>query len=716
MFLNLAVFFVLQALAGIAEVTLNPLFTDHMVLQRNRPVPVYGTASPGEVITIEFAGQTKAATADSTGCWQVELAPMAAAAEPRTLKVSSSIGNQQSKIDDIVVGDVWLCAGQSNMASEMKNYPTLADETASMNNPLIRLFKIKREGIASPEPSKTVVVDPVFKGSWQELTPAFASQFSATAAFFGNALQPQTGIPVGLIYANRGGTAVNQWLPMNFMQSKADLYARYLSKENPWWTEGPRNPGLVRAPSYLYNGTIHPLLPFAIRGIIWYQGESDDRDVDIYAEIFTDLIKVWRGLWGYDFPFLFVQLAPYGSVSWDARGEAWAFQREAQAAALALPDTGIAVIADAGELLDIHPQNKQPVGERLALLAAKLDNPQIVAESPAFKTAECIGNRMRITFKNTGTGLTARRVAMNKNKRLEPGMDPEAFAVEADTLAGFTVCGADKKFTAAQARIVSPDTVEVWSDRIAAPVAVRYGWANFPLCNLYNREGLPASPFRTDHFAMPDFSAAVQSGMDIAIGAVQAAVHDDFNRVGAVPGGDWLSSLPDGVRWELVNQTLTVGEASSSHYVLYNSKAMAEKDATIELSTVISGAKAGAWGGLAFNYQDPRNFYIMRIKFGTGAYQLLCYQNGNTRVVDSADASQPFLAGGTYMLRLRSIPAQGFYAVNISDTVSGKILLNRSKNEVSPGFKSGFAGLYGGSVYAQPSLLIFDAFTFTAGK
>jgi len=705
-----------------AGVQLNPLFTDHTVLQRNHAVPVYGTATPGEEVTVEFAGQTRTAIADATGHWQVRLDPMAASEESRILKVSSSIADQQLAIRDVLVGDVWLCAGQSNMGSEMKNYPTLRGGKADgMNNPLVRLFKFKRGGIGSSEPSKTVEIDPPFHDSWQLLTPAFAREFSATAAFFGNALQPQTGVPVGLLNANRGGTAVNQWLPMDFMQSKSDLYARYLGPENQWWTESERNPGLIRAPSRLFNGTIHPLLPFAIRGVIWYQGESDDRDTDIYAEIFTDLIKVWRGLWGYDFPFLFVQLAPYGSANWDLRGESWAFLREAQDRALALPHTGRAVITDAGEQLDIHPQNKQPVGERLALLAARLDNPAFVANSPEFDSSEVVGNKIRITFKHAGSGLTTKRVAMNKNKRLEPGMDPEAFVVEADTLAGFTICGVDKKFIPAQAQIVSSNTVEVWADTIAEPQAVRYGWANFPLCNLYNSASLPASPFRTDSFAPPDFLTAEPIDADFTVEEVRTSVQDDFDRAnGSDIGEQWVRS-GDAMQWRISDSALIAGSSTASHGVLYHKQAESNPGETIDLRVSISGPTTNLWGGLAFAYQDVKNFYIARIKIGTNALQILHLQNGAVRVISSVTATQPFLVNRPYILHLQAKSGQGVnratvYRATVYDAESTNVLFEHTAKEAVAAFTGGHAGLYIGSAHASEVLFGFDDFDIRAGQ
>ena len=735
---HLFVMFALQACACFADVTLNPLFTDHMVLQRNQPVPVYGTASPGEKVTVEFAGQKKEVVVSASGEWQVKLDPMRASDIPQELIVNSSLDTRHLTLSDVLIGDVWLCAGQSNMATEMRLYPTLTDEAEKMTNPLVRMFKFKREGVGSEEPSDEVVIDPPFNDSWQPMTPAMAREFSATASFFGHKLQPLAGIPVGLLYANRGGTAVNQWLPMDFMMTKPELYAPFLGADNPWWREGPKNPELVRAPSRLFNGTIHPLIPFAIRGCIWYQGESDDRYAAIYGEMFSDLITVWRGLWGYDFPFLFVQLAPYDgpALNWDRQNESWAFLREAQDRALALPNTGRAVIIDSGEQLDIHPQNKQPVGERLALLAAKLDNPAVVADSPEFDAFETVGNKIRSTFRHAGSGLTTKRVVMNKNKRLEPGMDPEAFVVEADSLAGFTICGPDKKFVAAQAAIVAPDTVEIWSDQIAEPLAVRYGWANFPLCNLYNQAGLPASPFRTDNFPMPDFQKSpsnqgggmkksVLTGALLSAGVLlQAAeIADDFNRAdtayaaeGSSVGSEWVNSEGSSV-WKIVRGALFVN-TQSAPAILYNKALETESGdgKQFSLSADIAGNLANTWVGLVFNYQDPANYYAVRIKMNTSDYQVLAIIDGATALLLKGKSKANFIPGTTYSVTVAS-DTVGVFDISIQRAGRTDILNpNQIAQDFSASLKGGYAGVYSPSASAADPDAVYDNFSLVTAK
>jgi sialate O-acetylesterase len=286
------------------------------------------------------------------------------------------------------------------------------------------------------------------------------------------------------------------------------MYERYLNASNPEWTPSKNNPDAIRSPSHLYNGTIYPLAPFAIRGAIWYQGESDSSESEMYTEMMADLIASWRTEWGYEFPFLFVQLAPYDGVKWDKVGEGWAWQREAQFQCLEnVPQTGMAVIIDGGEAEDIHPQAKNLPGERLAMLAASFDDPSVPSGFPRFGKMNVNDGKARLSFERVFKGLETRRGALNTKPGHLPGQDPEAVVAEADELKGFTVCGADRIFVPAEAKIISDDTVEVWSPDVKAPVAVRYGWANFPLCNLYGGNGMPASPFRTDEFPKPNLRA-----------------------------------------------------------------------------------------------------------------------------------------------------------------------------------------------------------------
>lgn len=487
---------------------LNPLFTDHMVLQRERLVPVFGRARPRETVSVDFAGQHKSVQADAQGQWKVTLDPLQASTEPRALVAQFSETKTTVKREDVLVGDVWLCGGQSNMQSQMRYYKTLAPRIPETVNSLVRLFNFKLGGIGTNTPSDAVIIEPRCKDSWQRSSPEFAREFSATAIFFAQALQPRLGIPIGLISANRGASPVSAWIPRSAMDGNP-AFDRVLNRNNPNLVATKRTPNTENAPTFLYNGTIHPLRQFAIKGVIWYQGESDSEHPETYAGQFKTLIGSWRAAWGYDFPFLLVQLAGLGNESvnlkWDKSGEAWAWQREAQAQGLTLPHTSMAVAYDLGEAGDIHPQNKEPVGQRLALLAERLERPATLARGPAFKSVRFEGKVARVSFvANTADGLQTKRLALNKNPGLLPGTDPEALVVPKEKLAGFTICGPDHKFFKADARIEGNEVL-VSHPQITEPQAVRYAWSNLPLANLYNGSGLPAEPFRTDHLAQPDF-------------------------------------------------------------------------------------------------------------------------------------------------------------------------------------------------------------------
>jgi len=517
----------LLALAAHAELQLNGLFTDNMVLQRNQPVPVWGTADPGAQVTVEFNGQKKVGVASGSGKWQVLLDPMNASSVRRPFQVSS-FAFQVSR-SNVLIGDVWLCTGQSNMATVMKRYLIWDQVKDGFENDQLRLFKIKEGGVGSSEPTKELVIDRAFNNSWQSCTPEFAAEFSATAGFFGMKLQHDTGVPVGLLYAVRGGTQANMWMAREVLESRPE-YARFLDPSNENWNVSKGNSVAIRAPSHLYNGTIHPLAPFAIRGAIWYQGESDSQWSELYESLMGDLIASWREEWGYEFPFLYVQLAPYDLVNWDRLGEGWAWLREAQLQTLkSVPNTGMAVITDGGEAKDIHPQAKNLPGERLAEIAANFPMsgkkkgwrlsllPMFGKKEgcrlsllPMFGKMKVKGGKARLSFDGVFQGLETRRVALNTTKGHLPGQGPNAVVAEANELKGFTICGADRKFVPAEAAIIFKDTVEVWSLDVKQPVAVRYGWANFPLCNLYGGNGMPASPFRTDDFPMPNLTGEKQ--------------------------------------------------------------------------------------------------------------------------------------------------------------------------------------------------------------
>lgn len=468
-----------------AAPALHPLFTDGMVLQRSRPVAVYGTADSGESVTVQFAGQTKDATTGTDGKWMVHLDPLAASATPAVLTVTSQRSDSKLQISNVLVGDVWLCGGQSNMDHPFSSYSLLRDAVRSVDNSSIRLLALAHE---TGQRRDVPVFDKAFVRGWQACRTPALSAFSPVGYYFGSALHRELNVPVGLVESAWGGTQIEPWM-----------------SRDPDGNSGG-----------LYNAMTYPLREFTFKGVIWYQGESNSKEPLEYAELFPELIRQWRSTFGQsDMPFYFVQLAPFKTLEWNKQGEAWAWLRESQAKTLKLPNTGMAVITDLGEFNDIHPQNKEPVGERLARFALKAEGRAIETDGPVFSRMKVSKDRCLIEFNHAGRGLAANRVVMNKNKDLQTGADPEAFVVTAGVLQGFSICGEDRRFMPAQAKIVGKDRVEVWSPEVNAPAAVRYGWDNFPLCNLFNSEGLPASPFRTDTFPPPNFDGSV-TGIPLA--------------------------------------------------------------------------------------------------------------------------------------------------------------------------------------------------------
>jgi sialate O-acetylesterase len=431
-----------------ADVKPNALFTDHMVLQRDKPVKVWGTADSGETIKVTLGEQTVEADAKD-GNWQVELKPIPAGG-PHTLTIE---GRNKIEFEDVLVGEVWIASGQSNMQWSIKASADPEKTAAEATHPQIRLFTVKRGGHAEPQDN--------VEGQWAECSPETAGDFSAVAYHFGVALHKQLNVPIGLISTNVGGTAAQRWTPKDVLESTPEL-KKYADEKNA---------------SDLYNAMIHPLLPFSIRGAIWYQGESNAGQAQRYRVLFPAMIKSWRDGWDQgDFPFLFVQLAPW-VVPKDSSNESWAELREAQLMTLSKsPNTAMAVITDVGNENDIHPKQKQPVGERLALAARALAyGEKIEYSGPVFESMKTDGERAVLRFKHTGDGLESR----------------------GEKLTGFTIAGEDKKFHSAEAKIEG-DTVIVSHPEVSKPVAVRFGWANYPVVNLWNKNGLPATPFRTD--------------------------------------------------------------------------------------------------------------------------------------------------------------------------------------------------------------------------
>lgn len=464
------------------ELKLLAVFTDHLVLQRDQPVLISGWATKDAEVTVSFAGQSRSGKADPTGAWRIALAAMPASAESRDLLIRS--GAESLMLRDVLVGDVWLCSGQSNMDRPLKNYNQLAPALAGVNLPTVRLFAV--DHTRNKLPQDQVVPDPDLNGSWQICREPYLSHFSPVGYFFAARMTKELGIPIGIIKAGQGATSIEPWVPLPVLAQLG--------------MDRSTDPKDMRAE--LYNGMIHPLHQVTLKGILWYQGESNAKDPLGYARLFPGLITSWRaGFARPDLPFIFAQLASYGS-SFDGEGEAWAWLRDAQAKALTLPQTAMVVTIDVGEFQDIHPQAKDIVAERMVRHALAIDGRPQIASGPQYKSMRVQGNRCLLTFEHVANGLRTQSVAMNKQKNLPPGKDPEAYVVPADHVAGFTICGADGIFHPAQAHIIGA-TVDVSASDVPVPVAVRYGWANFALCNLYNSEGLPAVPFRTDQAPVP---------------------------------------------------------------------------------------------------------------------------------------------------------------------------------------------------------------------
>lgn len=449
-----------------ADLTLPTIFGDHMVLQRQRPVPVWGTASPGETVQVSIAGQQQTVRADKDGRWMVKLAAMKAGG-PHDLMVKA--GTTQT-MKDVLVGEVWLASGQSNMAMQVRRCRDAEKEQAGAKFPAIRMFTVARNAQLEPQDA--------CKGTWQVCSPKTVGGFSGTAYFFGRRLHRDLDVPVGLVNSSWGGTAIEAWTSLDVQQKDSRL-APVLA---PWKTNKKTN---KNRPANLFNGMIQPLVPYAIRGAIWYQGERNSRSVAsslLYRHQLPLLVRDWRKRWGQgDFPFLWVQLPNFKARTSDPNLlSTWALARESMLLSLTLPASGMAVTIDVGEARDIHPKNKQDVGDRLARAGLAIAyQKDVVAMGPLMRSVTIEDSRVRLQYDHVGAGLVAR------------GND--------QAVRGFALAGPDRKFHVARARIEG-DSVVVWSKTVPDPIAVRYAFSDNPDCNLYNEAGIPASPFRSDRW------------------------------------------------------------------------------------------------------------------------------------------------------------------------------------------------------------------------
>jgi sialate O-acetylesterase len=551
-----AIVLLLAAVPSFADVKLPAIVGDHMVLQRDAKVPIWGWADPGEAVTVTAGDVKDTATASADGKWSVALTGLNASDHPIDIAIA---GKNSITVHDVLVGDVWVCSGQSNMEFNLGGGKygfggalNSAQEVANANHPTMRLFIVTKTPAFEPQAD--------CKGSWKVCDPDSAGPFSAVGYFFGRDIMENQHVPVGLIGTYWGGTPAESWTSIEALKSvpELDVYARsfesiqsnlpklkqayeeqlakwpaevaawkkqnadYQTAQKKWILDAaeaktngkpiPAKPPAPRAeprrpvapgtnghlPSSLTNGMIAPIIPYAIKGAIWYQGESNAGQSKLYQTLFPTMITDWRKRWGEgDFPFLFVQLASYMPrvANPTQTADGWPGLREAQSMTLKLPNTGQAVTIDIGQGNDIHPKDKLDVGHRLALAARHLAyGEDVVFSGPTYDSMTIDGSKIKIKFKNVGTGLTIAAAPST-----QPGVPPLAPGSE---LKGFTIAGADHKFVWATATI-DGDSVIVSSPDVHDPQAVRYAWANNPEVNFYNKEGLPASPFRTDDWENP---------------------------------------------------------------------------------------------------------------------------------------------------------------------------------------------------------------------
>jgi sialate O-acetylesterase len=475
-----------------ADVKMPAIFGNHMVLQQEMRVPVWGKADPGEKVTVTAGDHTGAATADSSGKWRVDLPPFAPGTAPLTVTVT---GKNALTFTDVLIGDVWLASGQSNMEFAMARYgdhvadgsgyaggvPDARHEIDKSADPQMRLFNVVHQ--MAYEPADDLV------GEWEVCKPESVELFSAVAYYFGKELRANLNRPIGLIESSYGGTTSQPWTSLEGLQKAPPFQDDLNTLANVRKSVPTLGVNDRRTPTVLFNGMIAPLIPYAIKGVIWYQGEDNGGNPLPYRTLFPRLITDWREKWGEgDFPFLWVQLAGWAGNGGPA-ANFWPMLREAQAMALSLPKTGMATAVDIGDAYDIHPIDKASVAARLALAARKVAYGQdVIDQGPVFDKMTVTGNAARITFTELGGGL---KIGSPPRKPLHEAPTPT------DKLLGFAIAGADKKFVAADAKI-DGDAVIVSSPDVPAPVAVRYWWAHSTQANLYNNAGLPALPFRTD--------------------------------------------------------------------------------------------------------------------------------------------------------------------------------------------------------------------------
>jgi sialate O-acetylesterase len=508
----------LLAVSARAELKLPAIIGDNMVLQQKQANPLWGWDAPGTEVTVKFAGQTKTAKADEKGKWTVKLDAVPANAQPATITIQ---GSSTRELKNVLVGEVWICSGQSNMGFTLGGTWDADLDIAQAKFPLIRLISVPQVG--------TQEIQDDFKGQWEECSPTNVGTFTAVGYHFGRVLHEMLGVPVGLVDNAWGGSSCEAWVKRDLLEKdprfaaiianwknieatytqeafdkqmaehkeKVDAWAKAraeAAKAKKMFTarapRAPQNPltGQHR-PGNLYAGVLHPTIGYGIKGVIWYQGESNASHAKEYGDLFPFMIEHWRKEWQQgDFPFYWVQLADFKDYQAEPIDSEWAELREAQTRTLGkLPHTGQCVITDLGEANDIHPKNKRDVAERLVRWALVKDyGMKLPYRSPELKDAKFDGGKALLTFDYAPQGLRT---------------------IDIDDAKGFAICGEDKKWVWAKASIIGgskkgTNQIEVSAEGVAKPVAVRYAWADNPVCNVYSAEGLPVTPFRTDDFLM----------------------------------------------------------------------------------------------------------------------------------------------------------------------------------------------------------------------
>lgn len=485
-----------------AELKVPSIIGDHMVLQRDMDLTLWGWTEAGKEVSVQIAGQTAKGKAADDGRWEVTLAPLSTNAVGLELKITD--GSETLAFSDVLVGEVWLCSGQSNMQWAVSQSYDPGLEKLTADYPLIRLISVPQVG--------TQELQNDFVGEWEACNGETVLSFSAVGYFFGRQLHQTLKVPIGLIDNAWGGSAAEAWVRRDVLEADPD-YAAYITQwENTEATfnyeearakweakvaelkeqgkkQFPRPPRDVlkgqHRPGNLFAGVLHPVIGYGIRGAIWYQGESNSGRGWNYRKLFPKMITHWRDEWGQgDFPFYWVQLADFMAETAEPEPSNWAELRESQSHTLKLPNTGQAVIYDIGEGRDIHPRNKEDVAKRLARIALARDYgyTDLVYQSPSYSSMEVKGKEVHLTFENVG------------NQGL--------YTFDVKEAIGFDIAGEDQVWHRAQAQVVGKDKVKVWNDAEEAPVAVRYAWANNPVANLMNREGLPVDPFRTDDWKL----------------------------------------------------------------------------------------------------------------------------------------------------------------------------------------------------------------------